>query len=161
MLFGQVIIYFQGGNSKVYRFENPCFVLQIDVCCRAVLQDSIEPMITNRLEMNHTFRPSHSLYGTSRLDRASRPRQIAPPPPPAPTCVGVGVGVGGGAPVPARADGCPVGAPRAVMDIKHPGNPKSVCRCIPIAILRQRGSLGFKFCRNKPGIYQVYTWYMF
>jgi hypothetical protein len=113
----------------------------------------LEPMITNRLEMNHTFRPSHSLYGTSRLDRASRPRQIAPPPPPAPTCVGVGVGVGGGAPVPARADGCPVGAPRAVMDIKHPGNPKSVCRCIPIAILRQRGSLGFKFA----GINQVYT----
>jgi hypothetical protein len=33
--------------------------------------------------------------------------------------------------------GCPVGHLRAVMKIKHPGNPKSVCLCIPIAILQQ------------------------
>ena len=42
--------------------------------------------------------------------------------------------------VPARADGCPVGAPRAVMNIKHPCNPKPVSRGMPIAILLQYGS---------------------
>ncbi len=36
-----------------------------------------------------------------------------------------GGGGGGGAPVQARAEGCPVGPPHAVMNIKHPGNPKS------------------------------------
>ena len=44
-----------------------------------------------------------------------------------------------GARVQARADGCPVGTPRAVMNIKHPCNLKPVCRGIPIAILLQDG----------------------
>ena len=44
-----------------------------------------------------------------------------------------------GARVQARADGCPVGTPRAVMNIKHPCKPKPVCCCIPIAILLQDG----------------------
>ena len=38
--------HFQGGNSKVYRFENPCFVLQIDVCCRAVLMIVVSTLDT-------------------------------------------------------------------------------------------------------------------
>ncbi len=42
----------------------------------------------------------------------------------------------------ARADGCPVGTPHAVMTIQHP---KSVCHCIPIAILQQDRSQDFKF----------------
>ncbi len=39
---------------------------------------------------------------------------------------------------------CPVGLPRTVMIIKHPDNPKSVCRCIPTVILLQDESQDFK-----------------
>ena len=56
----------------------------------------------------------------------------------------------------ARADGCPVGAPRAVMNIKHPCKPKPVCRGIPTAILLQAGWQDFKCA----GITLVYTSYI-
>ena len=58
--------------------------------------------------------------------------------------------------VQARADGCPVGAPRAVMNIKHPCKPKPVCRGIPTAILLQDGWQDFKCA----GITLVYTRYI-
>jgi hypothetical protein len=52
----------------------------------------------------------------------------------------------------------PVGAPRAVMNIKHPCKPKPVCCCIPITILLQDAGIArFKMCSHNPGIYQVYT----
>ncbi len=60
----------------------------------------------------------------------------------------------------ARADGCPVAPPRSGLSIKPPCNPKSVCRCISIAILLRTGSPNFKLHGIYiPGIYQVYTWY--
>ena len=46
MFFGKVIIYFQGVNLKVYSFENSFFVLQIDVCCRAVLMIVVSTLDT-------------------------------------------------------------------------------------------------------------------
>ena len=58
--------------------------------------------------------------------------------------------------VQARADGCPVGAPRAVMNIKHPCKPKPACRGIPTAILPQDGWQDFKCA----GITLVYTRYI-
>ncbi len=61
-----------------------------------------------------------------------------------------------GARVQARADGCPVGTPRAAMNIKHPCNPKPVCSGIPIAILLQDGLQDFKCA----GITLVYTRYI-
>ena len=50
----------------------------------------------------------------------------------------------------------PVGAPRAVMNIKHPCKPKPVCRGIPTAILLQDGWQDFKCA----GITLVYTRYI-
>ena len=67
---------------------------------------------------------------------------------------------GDAVPVPgsARADGCQVGTPRALLNIKHPHNPKYVCHCIPITILLHPGAQDFKFeCINQ--IYHVKVWY--
>ncbi len=55
MCFRQVIISFQGVDLKVYWFENPCFVLQIDVCCGAVLMIMVSTLDTRwkQLELLH------------------------------------------------------------------------------------------------------------
>ena len=53
----------------------------------------------------------------------------------------------------ARADGCPVAPPRSGLSIQHPCRPKSVCRCISIAIQLRTRSLNFKL----HGLYLVFT----
>ncbi len=47
----------------------------------------------------------------------------------------------------------PSGTARAVMNIKHPCNPKPVCSCIPIALKLQAGLHDF----NISGIYLEYS----
>jgi hypothetical protein len=49
-----------------------------------------------------------------------------------------------------------VGTARAVINIKHPCNPKPVCRCIPIAQKLQAGLHDF----NISGIYLEYSRYI-
>jgi hypothetical protein len=58
----------------------------------------------------------------------------------------------------ARADGSPVAPPRSGLNIKHPCNPKPVCRCISSAILLWAGAPNFKEHFNIA--YKIYSYHM-